>query len=471
MSGLNNFADTVGSGFGIGSGTELGNLSKALDAGYGTSPQTQTNGGAFRVESLENSLKVLTYTDQHVKLWKRIPKLNATNTVEEYNQLISYGSDGGGFIPEGQLPDTEDSQYQRQAAFVKFLGTTREVSHQMTLVNSAHGDVIARYNQDGILWMMKKLEHGLFWGNSKLAPGGNEYVEFDGLDNLIDQQNTIDLAGQHLEEKHLNWGAQMIIENYGIPTDLFLPFEVHAQFSQEFFPKERVIMPTTDGYNAGVVVDKFQTIGGPVNFTPDIFLKKTPQIGTQATSAKAPAQPASVTAAVGADGAGATFYNSGAGTYTYAVTAVNRHGESAPVNASATVTIDSTGTAQVTVTITNAASSQFGVDYFKVYRSEVNGSTLYEIGKVAASSSAAGSVTNFIDNNKVMPNTYTAFMGEMSEQVLAFKQLAPMMKMDLATLGPAYRWMILLYGVPVLYAPRKWMRFRNIKAELYNNAI
>lgn len=471
MSGLNNFADTVGSGFGIGSGVELGNLSKALDAGYGTSPQTQQNGGAFRVESLENSLKVLTYTDQHVKLWKRIPKLNATNTVEEYNQLISYGSDGGGFIPEGQLPDTEDSQYQRQAAFVKFLGTTREVSHQMTLVNSAHGDVIARYNQDGILWMMKKIEHGLFWGNSKLAPGGNEYVEFDGLNNLIDPQNTIDLAGSHFEEKHMNWGAQMIIENYGIPTDLFLPFEVHAQFSQEFFPKERVIMPTQGEYQAGVVVDKFQTIGGPVNFTPDIFLKKTPLMGTQATSAKAPAMPASVTAVLATTNSNATFYNSGAGVYNYYVTAVNRHGESAPVAAAASVTVDSAGLKTVTVTVTNAASSQFSTDYFKVYRTEVNGTNAYEIGKVAATSAAASSVTNFVDSNAVMPNTYTAFMGEMSEQVIAFKQLAPMMKMDLATLGPAYRWMILLYGVPVLYAPRKWCRFVNIKAELYNNAI
>jgi hypothetical protein len=38
------------------------------------------------------------------------------------------------------------------------------------------------------------------------------------------------------------------------------------------------------------------------------------------------------------------------------------------------------------------------------------------------------------------------------------------MKMDLAILGPAYRWMILMYGVPQLYAPRKWMKYINIHA-------
>jgi len=455
-------------GFGMSTGQELDNLNKALTAGYATSPDTQQNGGAFRVESLDNSLKVLTFTDQHVKFWKKIPKTKAFNTVEEYNQLLSYGSEGGGFLSEGELPDTQDSTYQRKASFVKFLGVTREVTHPMTLVNSAHGDVMSRMNQDGILWMMKKLENGLFWGNSKLAPGGNEYVEFDGLDNMIAPENTIDLAGSHLEEKHVNWGAQMIIENYGIPTDLFLPFEVMAQFSQEFFPKERVIMPTTEGYQAGVVVDKFQTHGGPVNFEPNIFLKKTKLLSPQASSTKAPAQPATVTAEVTGTG---EFHKSGKGTYVYYVTASNRHGESAGTKVSANVVIDAGDLNKgVTLTIKNAATSVYPVDYFTVYRTEADGTNAYAIKRVAASSAAASSTTTFVDTNEIMPNTYTAFMGEMNEQVLAFKQLAPMMKMDLATLSPSYRWMILLYGVPVLYAPKKWMRFRNIKAELYNNA-
>lgn len=463
-------------GFGMATGQEVADLNKALSAGYATSPETQQNGGAFRVESLENSLKVLTYTDQHVKLWKKIPKLKAFNTVEEYNQLLSYGSDGGGFLSEGELPDTQDSTYQRQAAFVKFIGTTREVTHPMTIVNSAHGDVIARYNQDGILWMLKKIEHGLFWGNSKLAPGGKEYVEFDGLDNMIDPENTIDLKGNHLEEKHINWGSQMIIENYGIPTDIFLPFEVMAQFSQEFFPKERVIMPTQQGYQAGVVVDKFQTHGGPVTFEPDIFLKKTKPLSMQANSPKAPAQPAKVTAALSASANNGDFAKSGQGAYVYYVTACNKHGESAPTRLTdaegnlATVTITSGDyDKSIDVTIENAGTSVYPVDYYAIYRTEADGTQAFQIARIPASSSAQSSITVFNDRNETMPNTYTAFMGEMSEQVLAFKQLAPLTKMDLATLAPSYRWMLLLYGVPILYAPKKFMRFKNIKADLYNS--
>jgi hypothetical protein len=50
----------------------------------------------------------------------------------------------------------------------------------------------------------------------------------------------------------------------------------------------------------------------------------------------------------------------------------------------------------------------------------------------------------------------------MDNEVLAFKQLAPLMKMDLAVIGPAIRWMILLYGTLVMYAPRKWVRIINV---------
>ncbi len=103
---------------------------------------------------------------------------------------------------EGVLPDTNDSTYARKAAFVKFLGTTREVTHPMTLVNSAFGNVVARQNKDGILWMLKQIEQSIL-GDSKLAPGGQEGLQFDGINKMIDPENTIDLKGNYLEENIL----------------------------------------------------------------------------------------------------------------------------------------------------------------------------------------------------------------------------------------------------------------------------
>jgi hypothetical protein len=454
-------------GFGIGTQADVDGLNKALSAGHEVNPLDLEGGGAFRVESLENSLKVLSYGDQHIKFWKKLPKQQAFSTVEQYGQLLDYGRQQGAFIGEGTLPDSNDSQYARKAAFVKFLGTTREVTHPMTLVNSAFGNVVARQNQDGILWMLKQVEQSLFWGNSKLGAGGNEGLEWDGLVNLIDEENTIDLKNGYLEEKHINWGAQLIIQNYGTPTDLFLPFEVMAQFSEEFFPKERILMPTANGYQAGVVVNKFMTHGGEVEFNPDIFLNKTRPLSPNASSFKAPAT-ATLGFTSGSDlvGAAGDFAKQGVGVYKYKVTLNNVHGESIPSNEIVATLAEGDLGKGIQLHISNPISTAFPIEYIRIYRTEKNGNAFYEVHKQAVANAGSGMTTIIIDNGKTISNTYTAFMGEMNGDILGFKQLAPMMKMDLATLGPVVRWMILLYGVPVLYAPKKWMKYTNIKADV-----
>lgn len=475
MVSMNDYAD-FGNGFGTASAADVSELNKALNTGnyaQATGVANQINGAALQVESLENSLKVLTYNDQHVKFWKKIAKNPAYSTVEEYNQLLSYGHQWSGFVPEGVLPETDDSEYKRQASFVKFLGTTREVTHPMTLVRSAHGDVVARENQNGILWLMKQLEHALFWGDRSLAAPGKEGVQFDGLDRLIDEENVINIKGKDLEDVDINTGAQMLIENFATPTDLFLPFETLATFSNTFFPKERVIMPTQGQYQAGLVINKFQTHGGPVDFQPDLFLQKTKPLNNTGTGGtKAPTAPASAVIALDAGDSDAEFGLSGAGTYAYSVTACNRYGESIPVAGDATVVITADDYKKgVKITITNSTQMVVAPDYFCVYRTEKDGTEKYCIAKIPAQSVNAGGTTVFIDKNGTLPNTYTAFMGEFTPEVIAFKQLAPIMKMDLAQLGPVYRWMILIYGVPQLYAPKKWMKYKNIKSNTKVNRV
>lgn len=469
MVSINDYAD-FGQGFGNASAADVAELNKALNTGayaQANGIAGQTNGAALQVESLENSLKVLTFSDQHVKFWKKIAKSPAYSTVEEYNQLLSYGSQFSGFLPEGVLPETDDSEYKRQASFVKFLGTTREVTHPMTLVRSAHGDVIALENRNGILWIMKQLEHALFWGDRSLAAPGKEGVQFDGLNKLIDAENVIDIKGEDLKDTDINFGAQMLLENFATPTDLYLPFEVLATFSNTFFPKERVIMPTQSaGYQAGLVVNKFQTHGGAVDFNPDLFLQKTKPLNNNGVGGtKAPTAPASATITINSEDVNAQFGITGAGTYQYSVTACNRFGESVPVAGDAAAVITSSNMKRgVKIVITNASNMVVTPDYFKIYRTEKDSNAKYCIATIPAQSINASGTTTFVDKNETLPNTYTAFMGEFTPEVIAFKQLAPIMKMDLAILGPAYRWMILIYGVPQLYAPKKWMKFKNIKA-------
>jgi len=90
---------------------------------------------------------------------------------------------------------------------------------------------------------------------------------------------------------------------------------------------------------------------------------------------------------------------------------------------------------------------------------------------VTGSDAKRGSLANGVDGaavgkvrdrNRYLPGTENAYLTQHDTDVYEFKQLAPLMKMDLAILGPARRFMVLLYGTPIVYAPGKIIRFINI---------
>lgn len=71
-------------GFGAASAVEVQELRKALSAGQDVNNPGVGAGTGFplRIESLEKTLKVVTYRMDDVRLWKNITKLPAYNTVK-----------------------------------------------------------------------------------------------------------------------------------------------------------------------------------------------------------------------------------------------------------------------------------------------------------------------------------------------------------------------------------------------------
>tara|TARA_Y100001963_G_scaffold143398_1_gene214234 strand:+ start:205 stop:1626 length:1422 start_codon:yes stop_codon:yes gene_type:complete len=461
-------------GFGSTSQADLDELKKALEAGYALT--NQTGGSALRVESLEASLKVVTHTNSHIKLWKKIPKSPAYSTVEEYNQLVSYGTaDAGAFVREGELPQTRDTNYARRTALVKFMGVTNEVTHPATLVHPAHGDVIALENQNGILYLLERVEDALFHGDSSLAFDG-EAEQWDGLDSLIDVNSFVDLEGQPLQEADIEEASNQVIEAFGYPTDMFLGTRAMSDLTKTFYPRERVSIPAPVGGQVGFAVQSMATQAGVIQFNPDVFLRQLKSPPAAATSANAPVTPGAV-AAGAAGAAGSAEWTKQLGTvaaapvFSYAVTACNRFGESAPVFANFNPTIANVNTNQsLGITITNAAAVGANPpEYFRIYRTRPGATSttpadFSEILRVPAASQGNGVVQANVgvDRNFLIPHTEIAYLGELTPQVLTFRQLAPLMKLDIAVLAPAYRWMCLLYGTPILFAPRKWTRMINI---------
>jgi len=462
-------------GFGMAPAQDVNELTKALEAGYQIT--NQTGGSALRVESLEASLKVVTFTNHHIKLWKKIPKSPAYSTVEEYNQLTAYGPQGAfAFTQEGELPPSTDSSYVRRTQLVKFMGTTREVTHPATLVHPAHGDIIALENQNGILWLLERVELALFTADSNLAFDG-EAEQWDGLDALIDATSFVDLEGQALQEADVEEASNQIVEAYGYPTDMFLGTRELSDLVKTMYPRERVSLPAPVNGVIGQSVNSMATQAGHIEFNPDVFIRRLPTPPAAATHPNAPASPQAVTAAAMAGATGAFNKGAPAGTnyYSYVVTACNRFGESAPSPAMAgSVTViqaDKDALKYIPLTLTNAASiGAFPPEYLRVYRTVATATsgvpaamTSYSlIAQVAAASQAGGGTTPLNDLNFLLPFTSIAYMGELTPQVITFRQLAPMMRLDLAVLAPAYRWQILLYGTPILFAPKKWLRMINI---------
>lgn len=475
--GLSAFRDNgITRGAGISSQAEVDALTKALETGYGIGPN-QTGGAALRVESLEASLKVLTFTASHIKFWKKIPKSPAYSTVEEYNQQTNYGGQATPWVQEGELPQASDSSYVRRTQLVKFLGTVREVTHQASLVHPAHGNLISLENQNGIMYLLEQVEKFLFTGDSSLAFDG-EAEQWDGLDTLIDSSSVLDLGGSSMQEADFEEASNIIIENYGFPTDCFLGTRVMSDLVKTIYPRQRIAMPAPVNGKIGLTISSVETQGGEIELNPNIFIRKTPVAPGAATSANAPVTPASIASVVNAavtTGDHDKGAPSGTTNFAYLVTSANRFGESAPTAVQGAVTAMSAAQKaafrSITLTVTNAAViGAFPTEYVKIYRSKAAVSTVvptslndyYLIAQVPVSSQAAGGVTVVEDVNLTLPGTSTAYMGELTPSVLTFRQLMPMMKMDLAVLSPAYRWMIMLYGTPILFAPKKWIRLTNI---------
>ncbi len=298
-----------------------------------------------------------------------------------------------------------------------------------------------------------------------------EGVEFNGLDKQIDSSMVIDLKGLPLSETHITEAAQMIASNYGFPTNAFFSFQAHKDLCDTLFGKERIVLPVTgaNGLEVGNNIDTVKTPFGRISLTPDVFLnpgRVAPTAG-MGNAAHIPAAPASVTigTATGTDGVWGSHGANATGNtvYKYSVSAANRFGESAATAAGSDLTLAAaTDLAKhVPITITNAASPN-NPEYFNIYRSEPGGTAKHFITRVAASSQAGAGETVWNDKGDIMANTSKGFMGEMSTPVVAVKQLALLMSMDLAVIAPAIRWMLLLYLTFIIYAPKKWLKFINI---------
>jgi len=480
---------------GIDTPDRLYELAKAMSAGETTGQglvDQLTSGAALKVESLDPMLKVLTSQDHHIVLFKLIPKLKAYNTVEEFNQLVDYGLDIGIFNKEGETPQFTDSIYRRRSVLIKYTGVSGEVTHPFTLVRlgSGVGDALAQEVKNKTQFLLRALDKAIPVGDSHLIEDefdgifrqhfvgvtGSTSVTAANLESYFNDSTVIDARGYILTDSMIEQAAHAVVnDNYGLVSSIIAPPVVFSNYVSQFHESKRIVVGldgAVEGATMGQSVNDIMTQFGKLRVVNDIFFdfKAYKAYNASATSSKAPTAPTSVDAALTSSAdAYSRFVTADANdTYYYGVTAKNRYGESA-------MTVDTTAVAitaghSVDITIAHTDGS-YEAECFVIYRTEANQSSyltarFYPIMVVSVAEWAAGfddgAAGKVRDRNRFLPNTRSAIVLDNSLDVWAIKQLAPIMRMDLARTSPSFRFMVLAYLTLVLFAPKKIARIINI---------
>ena len=447
-------------GYGGANDADVAELRKALSAGSdqndpGTAPGV---GFPLRVESLEATLKNLTYEMDEIKLFKSINKVPASNTVEEFNQLVSYGAGGArsynqGFFPEGDLPEEQDSTYKRAAVFLKYLGITGRVTHVASTVKSAHGDAIALETMNKTMELLRNLENSLFFGDSSMIPD-----QWDGLQKLITDgapDNVIDLRGAPLSEDALNDMLLTIRYNYGQATDAYFGTGAFADLAKQVYDRQRFAYAPAPGV-LGATVSAFQGQNGRINLHDHVFINQggLAQAAGVGRAVKRPLQPSiSVQPAAGAD-ASSLFVAADVGSYTYRIVAGNRFGSSTPVSSNSIAV--AAGEA-VTFTIVDGGQD---TSFYEVYRSGI-GEAASE-AKLITKVARTGANQVVTDLNADLPGTSNGFVLQQNQRSMSWAQLLPMTRVPLAAIDTSVRWTQVIYGGVKLYTPGKNIVVKNI---------
>jgi hypothetical protein len=448
-------------GFGSSSPDEIAALRKALYAGDSVNAPAVVPGEGFplRTESLEATLKVLTYEMDEIKLFKTIPKVPATNTVEEFNRLLSYGKGGSrrfnlGWMTEGDLPEEEDSTYERITMQIKFLGVVGRVTHVANTIRAAHGNVIGLETMNKTMELLKQLENALFFGDSSLIP-----EQVDGLERLITvgaPNNVVDLRGGPLTEEVMNDSLLQIRDNFGMGTDFYSGTGPFADLAKQVYDRQRFGVAPAPGV-LGAQVTAFQGQHGKVNLHDHVFITEgqTALAAGLASTTKRAAAPLITVAPVAAPAAGSLFIAADAGSYIYRVVAGNRFGLSIPLNSAAVVVASGDG-----VMFTIADGGPPNASFYEIYRTTPGGAAADARLMVRIARTGATQVVT--DLNSDIPGTSKAFMLMQNARSFSWSQLLPMTRIPLAAIDTSIRWAQVLYGGVKMYTPAKNIVLKNV---------
>ena len=458
MDFLNNPDMTGAAQMGEMSGGELAELQKSLQAGYGADMASLTGGSALRIQSLDTQLQATVQDSKHFTLFGKLAKPKATAVLDEWTEQKSIGGFlGDSFNDQDGAAEETQGEYQRMVGKVKYMTTYRKIPIVLDRQNNIV-DAVALETSNGSKQLLSSIEFTLYEGDDdvlpKSFPGIRKQIESLGsADHLIDNRgaalDSIDMISKAAETV-FGFG------NFGRSTDIYLPPSVQSDLNISLDPAFRVALDNSpQSIVMGAHVRGIKTSWGDIATQNDVFIRdeklKIPfELRNPGHAALASSndgfKPAAFTASSGAGGADSYWEASHGGTYVYFVTGVNQKGESTARAASGGAVTVAAGQ-QVTLTITaSAGGTETG---YVVYRGRKNGTSALSDVREMVRVAKAGATTTYIDKNREIPGTTSAFILNLSaeDHAIAWKQFMPMLKIPMAAVNsPIIPWLQMICG-------------------------
>lgn len=440
-------------------------LSKTFTTGYGITPGDQQNASALRREYLDDEVKMLAFDNSDFTIYPMVNKQQVTSTVVKYAVFNQHGRTGHSrFVREVGVASINDPNIRQKTVQMKFLSDTKQQSLAAGLVNNI-ADPMTLLTEDAISVIAKSIEWAMFFGDAALTNEGDEQagIEFDGLHKLIDQKtNVMDLRGRTITEADLNKAAVVVGKGYGKATDAFMPIGVQADFTNSLLSRQMVIQPSTQGGMAtGFAVNQFLSSRGPINLHGSTIMENdNVLVEDRLPQQNAPMPVQSLTATVKAASKG-MFRAEDLVSHSYKVVVFSDEAESVASQEAVAVVGNATDAVELAIQLQPMYQAQ--PQFVAIYRQGAETGHYFLIARVPASKANEANVITFVDRNEIIPETTDVFVGELSPQVISLLELLPMMRLPLAQMNATVTFTVLWYGALALYAPKKWVRIKNVK--------
>lgn len=419
----------------------------------GATPDAGGSLSALVPQSIEGMLSVATHTMDEIKLWKNIPKVSVNNTLHEYVRVDEHGLDLDPFISEGG-GGTEDfatgqGNYSRESVKIKYMAERRQISDVASMVGliGDNRNALAEETERGTLSLMRKVEQQLWHGNESLNDKG-----FDGIIKQIkDNGNSLDLKGAVPSPLLLQevLGEVYASPNYGRPDTIYVEPRIHAELIRQSVENGRHDMFVRNPAQGITFGQQDIFISAPYG---KVKVESAPFLHTASAFPSADIGNVSSinisTALLGDNHANATT-SLEAGIYKVAVVAVGAKG--AKRSSVQTVTVG--GNQDIKLTLGTAQASASGFNYYRIYRSTVNGaeSTMKKVAEVAL----IGGDQEFYLTSDQAYNSSPIVFAQHTPDALQFVRLMDLIRRPLAETSTVKPFLLMLFGAPLVKLPKK----------------